>query len=90
MSRPGGQVHLSCGHLGTRQASGVRARGCRGLEHRLLADDSTCSRPRDGSAAGYVRKQDLMDPECETKTVVDETLTRVVGHMVPDVGFVPL
>lgn len=63
--------------------------GGRGLDWTLVPDFVGAWAP-DGSLAGYVRKQDLMDPGCETKTVVDETLTRVVGHMVPGVGFVAL
>lgn len=62
--------------------------GGRGLNWELVPDFVTAL-ARDGSNAGYVRKLDLMDPGCETKTVVDETLTRVVGHMVPGGGFVP-
>jgi hypothetical protein len=50
---------------------------------------------RSGNVAGYVSKEDLLPPEPGTAApidaplpVVDESLTRVVGHLYPGRGFV--
>jgi len=51
---------------------------------------------RDGSECGYVHKRDLfaeLSPAGVSErrlVVVDDTLTKVVGHMVSGRGFVPL
>lgn len=48
---------------------------------------------RSGEVAGYIRKTDyfvLSAPRAERIEVVDETLSRTVGSMVRNRGFVPL
>ena len=48
---------------------------------------------RDGAVAGYIAKNALFDERGHRRSgrleVVDETLKVVVGHMVPDRGFIP-
>jgi len=50
---------------------------------------------RDGDPAGYVRADDMFPQDGKPPAasgvivVVDDTLTRVVGHMYPGKGFVP-
>ena len=48
---------------------------------------------RDGQVAGYIRKTDYFvddKPRAKRIKVVDESLSRAVGHMVMNRGFVPL
>jgi len=45
---------------------------------------------RDGQVAGYVPKSELFGGDLRRVVVVDETLERVVGHMVINRGFVPI
>lgn len=59
-----------------------------------LVPDYVGALTRDGQLAGYVRKTDIFGREGLASEapilVVDETLTKPVGRMVPDRGFVPL
>jgi hypothetical protein len=46
---------------------------------------------RDGQVAGYVAKADVFGVDHQPRlVVVDDTLKRVVGHMVVNRGFVPI
>lgn len=64
-------------------------------EGRIKVDkvpDYIVSYARDGAVAGYMRKTDFFGSEELPKriAVFDETLSRVVGHMVVNRGFVPI
>ena len=58
-----------------------------------LVPDYIVAYARNGDVAGYVRKTDYFVPAGQRSNrveVVDETLSRTVGHMVRGRGFVPL
>jgi hypothetical protein len=63
---------------------------------RTLMPDYVEALDRSGNAAGYVRADMLVDRELVDETlggwipVYDESLQRVVGHMVDGYGFIPL
>lgn len=44
---------------------------------------------RSGNHAGYITRDEVLNPPDGPVPVVAEDLTTVVGHMVPDYGFVP-
>ena len=58
-----------------------------------IVPDYIAAYSRSGVIAGYVRKTDVFTETGVPKArvvVVDESLSRVVGHMVTERGFVPL
>lgn len=59
-----------------------------------LVPDHIVAYARDGEVAGYIRRAELFDDDGVRRPgrllVLDETLSRPVGHMVPGRGFVPI
>ncbi len=54
------------------------------------APDFVAVADRGDGTAGYARRQDVLTPGNGPVTVYGDDLRTVVGHLVPDVGFVPL
>ena len=59
-----------------------------------LVPDYVAAYARSGEVAGYIRKDQLFNASGHRRRgrllVLDESLTRPAGHMVPGRGFVPL
>lgn len=94
-------VFLTVGALGFAYAQGTATKG-RVPEDAVVGGRLNMDRipdyvpalARDGSQAGFIRKNDLFDEDgvrrVKRMVVVDDTLKAPVGHMVPGRGFVPL